>query len=72
MLLLITALVIVLVGIAKAVSFAWGSPLFWLLATIATLIFLPITAGMSPLALFALIALRVVLVGRMLNSNHSR
>ena len=66
--LVIAFLVIVLYGIAKAVSFAWGSPMFWLLAILATLIFLPITAGMSPLGLFALITLRVILIGKMLDT----
>ena len=68
--LVIAFLVIILYGIAKAVSFAWGSPMFWLLAILATLIFLPITAGMSPLGLFALVTLRVLLVGKMLNTPH--
>jgi len=68
--LMITALVIILIGIAKAVSFCWGSPLFWMLAILATVIFLPITAGMSPLVLFSLIVLRLLLVGKMLNTPH--
>jgi hypothetical protein len=68
MLLLIAFLVVSLIGIAKAVSFAWGSPLFWMLAILATIAFLPITAGMSPGMLALLIVLRLALVGKMLDT----
>ena len=66
----IAFLSIALMGLAKAVSFCWGSPLFWLLATLATVIFLPLTAGMSPLALFGLIVLRLLIFGKMINTPH--
>jgi hypothetical protein len=43
----------------------WGSPLFWISALALTVIMFPLTAGMSPLALFALIFLRLVILGKL-------
>lgn len=46
----------------------WGSKLFWIAALALTVIMFPLTAGLSPLALFALILLRLVLIGRAFNA----
>lgn len=47
----------------------WRSPLFWVAATLLTILALPLTAGMSPLVLTALIILRVVLITRVFKAS---
>lgn len=44
----------------------WGSKLFWIAATALAIITFPLTAGLSPIALFALIVLRLVLINKAL------
>ena len=44
----------------------WGSKLFWIAALALTVIMFPLTAGLSPLALFALVFLRLVLINKAL------
>lgn len=56
----VTALVILIVTIRMI----WNSSLFWIAAAALTIITWPITAGMSPIVLVGLIALRLVLLSR--------
>lgn len=53
--------VLVLLWVLKTL---WGSKLFWVAAFALTIILFPLTAGMSPIALFSLIVLRLVLINR--------
>lgn len=48
----------------------WGSKLFWIAALALTVIMFPLTAGLSPLALFALIILRLAMLGKVFNSGN--
>jgi uncharacterized membrane protein len=50
----------------------WGSKLFWIAALALTVILFPLTAGLSPLALFALIVLRLVMLGKAFNPGNHR
>ncbi len=57
-----------LFALGKLVKLAWGSPAFWIFATVLTVALFPLTAGMSPWALAALIALRFILVGKLIGA----
>jgi uncharacterized membrane protein len=50
----------------------WGSKLFWIAALALTVILFPLTAGLSPLALFALIVLRLMLLNKAVNVGGAR
>ena len=59
-------------AVGRAVVALWNSRIFWLFAVLLTVAALPLTAGMSPLALVALVALRLVLVGKMIDTSPRR
>lgn len=46
----------------------WGSKLFWIAAFALAIILFPLTGGLSPLALFGLIVLRLVLINKALTA----
>ena len=48
----------------------WGSKLFWISALALTVIMFPLTGGLSPLALFALIVIRLLMLGKVLNTGN--
>lgn len=50
----------------------WGSKLFWISALALTVIMFPLTAGLSPLALFALIILRLTMLGKVCSAGGVR
>lgn len=66
---LIAISLIVLCWVLKAL---WGSPLFWVAATALVIIMFPLTAGLSPVALFALIVLRLVLINKALTAGGAK
>lgn len=57
-------LVAVLYAIVRAASFAWSSPLFWILLTALSVVLFPVTLGMSPLAVVVVVMLRLTLMSR--------
>lgn len=61
---LATLLVIAVLVLCWVLKTLWGSKLFWVAAFALTIILFPLTAGMSPIVLFLLIVLRLVLINR--------
>lgn len=50
----------------------WNSKLFWFAALALTIVLFPVTAGLSPFALFVIVLVRLMLVSRAINAGGSQ
>jgi len=47
----------------------WSSKVFWALLFVASILLMPVTAGMSPVAMFAIILLRLLILSMAFEKN---
>lgn len=65
-------LVLAILVLCWVLKTLWGSKLFWIAAFALSIILFPLTGGLSPIALFALIVLRLVLINKALTAGGAK
>jgi hypothetical protein len=65
---IIAAIFLVVYLTAKFAKWVWNTWVFWVLALAVMVVMFPLTAGMSPMAFIGLLALRLVVLGKIVGT----